>query len=32
VLVAWMAIALTGTYVQLHAGGGKAKARARKKP
>jgi hypothetical protein len=31
VLVAWMAIALTGTYVQLHTGGGKAKARARRK-
>ena len=31
VYVAWFAIALTGTYVQLHTGGGKAKARARKK-
>lgn len=31
VYVAWFAIALTGTYVQLHSGGGGARARARKK-
>jgi hypothetical protein len=31
VYVAWIAIALTGTYVQLHTGGGKTKARARKR-
>ena len=31
VFVAWIAIALTGTYVQLHTGGGKAKARSKKK-
>jgi hypothetical protein len=31
VFVAWIAIALTGTYVQLHTAGGKTKARARKK-
>jgi hypothetical protein len=31
VYVAWMAIALTGTYVQLHTGGGKTRAKARKK-
>ena len=31
VYVAWVAIALTGTYVQLHTAGGKTKARARKR-
>ena len=31
VYVAWVAIALTGTYVQLHTGDGKAKARGRKR-
>jgi len=31
VYVAWIAIALTGTYVQLHTAGGTAKARARKR-
>jgi hypothetical protein len=31
VYVAWIAIALTGTYVQLHTAGGKTKARARKR-
>jgi hypothetical protein len=31
VFVAWIAIALTGTYVQLHTGGGKTRAKARKK-
>jgi hypothetical protein len=31
VYVAWFAVALTGTYVQLHTGGGKTKARARKR-
>jgi hypothetical protein len=31
VYVAWIAVALTGTYVQLHTGGGKTKAKARKR-
>ena len=31
VYVAWVAIALTGTYVQLHSGGGTTKSRARKR-
>jgi hypothetical protein len=31
VYVAWFAVALTGTYVQLHTGGGKTKAKARKR-
>jgi hypothetical protein len=31
VYVAWVAIALTGTYVQLHTGGGKTRARAKKR-
>ena len=31
VYVAWIAIALTGTYVQLHTGGGTTKARSKKK-
>ena len=31
VYVAWVAIALTGTYVQLHTGGGTTKAKARKR-
>jgi len=31
VYVAWIAVALTGTYVQLHTGGGKTKAKARTK-
>lgn len=31
VYVAWIAIALTGTYVQLHTGGGTTKAKARKR-
>jgi hypothetical protein len=31
VYVAWLAVALTGTYVQLHTGGGKTAARARKR-
>jgi hypothetical protein len=31
VYVAWIAIALTGTYVQLHTGGGKAIAKTRKR-
>jgi hypothetical protein len=31
VYVAWCAVALTGTYVQLHTGGGKTKAKARKR-
>jgi hypothetical protein len=31
IYVAWFAIALTGTYVQLHTAGGKTKARARKR-
>ena len=31
VYVAWIAIGLTGTYVQMHTGGGKTKARARKR-
>ena len=29
VYVAWVAIALTGTYVQLHTAGGKTRAKAR---
>jgi hypothetical protein len=29
--VAWIAVALTGTYVQLHTGGGKTKAKARER-
>jgi hypothetical protein len=31
VYVAWLAVALTGTYVQLHTGGGTTTARARKR-
>jgi hypothetical protein len=31
VYVAWVALSLTGTYVQLHTAGGKTKARARKR-
>lgn len=31
VFVAWIAIALTGTYVQMHTGGSKARARTKKK-
>ena len=31
IYVAWFAVSLTGTYVQLHTGGGEAKARSKKK-
>jgi hypothetical protein len=31
VFVAWIAVSLAGTYVQLHTAGGKTKAKARKR-
>jgi len=31
IYVAWFAVSLTGTYVQLHTGGGEARARSKKK-